>query len=437
MRAFLRLLPPAAALLMAGCPSSDVEPTVFWTDVGPIVEEHCVSCHKDGGVAPFRLDDYDSAAQWAGPSASAVASRSMPPFLVKADGTCGEFKDANWLTDAEIQTLQVWAQEGATKGDDYAVTLSERATLTGPTFDTSTPEFVPEIVGGDYAAFDEYRCFAVELGSDVDQYVTGYEVLPGNEAVVHHVIGYPVDMDAESRVEGRTNAEQIEILSAPQPDREGWPCFNGAGDEVTYSSEVVSWAPGQGAVLYPEGVGIKVEANRMIVYQVHYNLVDPATHGQSDQTTVRLQLADEVERPGFMTLPDLFLGGQASTDEIPAGQSEASVTFELPIAWVTGGLPLDFEVLGVLPHMHERGRKMFMSIDHADGANTCVAEVPAWDFNWQRLYLYDRPIGFTSDDTLIVECIYDTSDDTEPTTAGWGTRNEMCLPGVLAAVAAP
>lgn len=435
MNAFLRLLPSAGALLLAGCPSTGAEPTVFWTDVAPIVEQHCVSCHQDGGVAPFRLDDYEAAAQWAGPSASAVASRSMPPFLVKGDGTCGEFKDSNWLTDAEIQTLEVWADEGAPKGDDATVTLSERPALMGPTVDTTTPVFVPEIVGGGNAEFDEYRCFAVEIGTDVDKYLAGYDVVPGNESIVHHVIGMPVDMDAASWAGGRTNAEQIEVLKAPQPDREGWPCFNGAGDDVSYDFEVVAWAPGQGPVVYPEGVGLKVPATMMMVYQVHYNLVDPSTLGQPDQTTVRLKLVDEVEREAYMSLPDLFLGGGANMDEVPPGQTAASVTFEMPVSWITGNLALDFELIGVLPHMHERGREMHVSVEHAGGSNTCVAEVPAWDFNWQRLYMYEQPIGLTPEDTLRVECIYDTTGDTEPTTAGWGTRNEMCLPGLLVTVA--
>jgi len=204
---------------------------------------------------------------------------------------------------------------------------------------------------------------------------------------------------------------------------------------VSFGGEVVSWAAGQGPVLYPEGVGLSLPAGSQMVYQVHYNLSDPANVGTRDQTTIKLQVADETQRVGYVILPDLFLAGRANIPEIPAGQADASVTFELPLRWITGQLPLDFQVLGVLPHMHERGRQMSMTIEREDGTEDCVAQVDNWDFNWQRMYLYETPVEFNASDTLKVECIYDTTGDTEPTQAGWGTQNEMCLPGVLVSIA--
>jgi len=430
-----RLTLLALPFAVAGCPSSEPEPTVFWTDVAPIVEAHCVECHSDGGVAPFRLDTYDAAAPWASASASAVAGRDMPPFLVRDDGTCGEYEDGHWLTDADIATLGVWAAEGAHEGDGATVTVPTPNVLDGELTATETPVFSPEIVGGDFAEFDEYRCFMAELPtSDGDAFLTGYEVLPGNEAIVHHVIGFPVVLNGESDSFGRTNQEVIDDLRAQEPDRDGWPCFSGAGANVSYDFEVVAWAPGQGPVEYPEGVGLQLPEDSVMIYQVHYNLVDPATHGSSDQTVVNLRIVDEVERQAYMTLPDGFLGG-LSDSSIPPGQSDASISFELPISWIVGNVPLTFEILAILPHMHERGREMHVRLEHDDGAETCVTEVQNWDFNWQRMYMYERPIQFDTTDTLHVECIYDTSNDDDPITPGWGTQNEMCLPGVLVTVA--
>jgi len=291
----------------------------------------------------------------------------------------------------------------------------------------ATPEFVPEIVGGALAEFDEYRCFAVDLPIDGDRYLTGYEVFPGNEAIVHHVIGMPVDLDETGRGGGRTNAEIIDELSAD--GRGGWPCFEGAGAGVSFDGEIITWAPGQGAVEYPGGAGLRVGANTKMVFQIHYNLVDPTTRGQSDSTEVALRL-EESAREAFIVLPDLFLAGEASVDAIPPGESDAVVRTELPIEWMLD-LPVTLEILAVLPHMHERGRSMSVSFERTDGTSTCVAEVPRWDFEWQRMYIYEQPIPFTRDDRLITECVYDTSSDTEPIQPGWGTQNEMCLPGLL------
>src|SRR5690606_29482673 len=57
----------------------------YWQDVAPIYFEHCVGCHREGGIGPFVLDDYPSAAGWASTSATAVENRVMPPWLVTDD----------------------------------------------------------------------------------------------------------------------------------------------------------------------------------------------------------------------------------------------------------------------------------------------------------------------------------------------------------------
>ena len=33
----------------------------MWDDVAPIFNAKCVQCHQQGGIAPFRLDDYEIA----------------------------------------------------------------------------------------------------------------------------------------------------------------------------------------------------------------------------------------------------------------------------------------------------------------------------------------------------------------------------------------
>jgi len=414
------------AVALAGCSGSS--PT--FTEVGPIYEARCVSCHQDGGVAPFRLDRYDEASTWAEASAMATAQRSMPPFLVVGDGSCGEYVDNQWLTDEELQTIADWAAAGAPEGEGYTFTEQARPSLGGDPVTVSTPEFVPEIVGGRYAEFDEYRCFALELPIDGERFLTGYEVMPGNEAIVHHVIGMPVDLAATGWEGEQTNAELIAELS--DDGREGWPCFAGAGDGVSFDGEVISWAPGQGAVEYPDGTGLRIRDTTTMVFQVHYNLVDPTVRGQSDATRIALRLEEEVDREAYVILEDLFLGGYANVDAIPPGESAAVVRTELPVEWFVN-VPLELEVIGILPHMHERGRQMSVRFEHPPGRgpDTCVARVEHWDFEWQRIYFYEEPVTFTNLDTLVTECTYDTSADTEPVLPGWGTQNEMCLPGLM------
>ena len=56
----------------------------YWQDVAPIYFKSCVTCHGDGGIGPFRLDNYADARQWAGAAAASTGVRSMPPWLIPA-----------------------------------------------------------------------------------------------------------------------------------------------------------------------------------------------------------------------------------------------------------------------------------------------------------------------------------------------------------------
>lgn len=412
--------------------SGGVAAMTFWDDVAPLYFDNCVTCHREGGIAPFSLDNYQDAVAWSAATTMAVSNRTMPPWLVNGDGSCGEFADSRALQDDEIDTIVAWIesdQDEGTPRDDLEIPTG--ATITDTT-QYSTPNFVPEIVGGPLAEFDEYRCFVLEPGADHDTFLTGYDVIPGNEAVVHHVLGIVLDPDGEGEP-GLTNRETIEAYDAESPDRAGWPCFEGAGPETEDKSIPIVWAPGQGAVSFPNNSGIEVAEGDIIVAQVHYNLSDPATLGQSDQTIVNIRYDDDVENPGFMLLPDLFLETlyEPEPASLAPGQDSVQYTWDIPLGFVFPDFGVEsMKLYGVLPHMHEYGQQMQMRLD-GDAGEECAVEVGNWDFNWQLMYFYDEPMQLTSDQTLSVTCDYNTQNAEGPITPGWGTQNEMCLMGLF------
>src|SRR5262249_3349913 len=84
-------IPSLASLLIvtAAC-GNDVEPpgsdppptaqTTWYQNVAPIVATHCMSCHQDGGIAPFSLTTYDTAYIYALQMNDAITQGVMPPF---------------------------------------------------------------------------------------------------------------------------------------------------------------------------------------------------------------------------------------------------------------------------------------------------------------------------------------------------------------------
>ncbi|MCA9636720.1 MAG: hypothetical protein KC420_11895 [Myxococcales bacterium] len=405
----------------------------YWQEVAPIYFDRCVACHQAGGIAPFALDNYADAKTWGPASAAATAARTMPPWLVRDDGTCGDFAGSRALAEDEIAAIGAWVDGGMAEGtprDDLAIPQVDA--LKG-TMTLKTPTFAPEIAGGPLAEFDEYRCFLVDPGLDADAFLTAYDVHPGTPSIVHHVLAMPIDPSYDVGG-GMTNLDLVEALDAESPDREGWPCFGAAGDGVEVDDFPVVWAPGQGVVRYPEGTGVRLHADDLVVIQVHYNMDRPELLGLTDTTEVELVLADEVETEGHYLALDLFLDtlGEDTPATLPAGEAHTTYTWEVDLgAWAPYLGWSSVNVRGLFPHMHDHGQTMRVEIDPDGAGYECAADVPRWDFNWQLQYFLDQPLTLNEAGMLRVTCGYNTEAAEGPVLPGWGTGNEMCFLGLF------
>lgn len=375
---------------------------VTWSEhVAPIAFRSCVGCHREGGIAPFSLTGYEQAHELADTMAYATSIRYMPPMPVDNSGSCNTYSNARWLTDAEIATIGAWSEAGAPEGDPSLTPPVPpppaglaRTDVTLDPGESYTPN--AELT-------DDYRCFLVDPGVTTSTYLVAWDMLPGDPRIVHHAIVYAPETDAE--------ATAAEALDAAEPGL-GYTCFGSAGVEAT---PVVLWAPGGGVVNLPEGTGVALSPGRKLVLQIHYNLA-PGTF--PDRTTVRLQTAASVERPGtFMPIADLSLN-------VPPGQELAISTRTFNIEPLASGT-----VYGVLPHMHTLGRTMRLdaTIPPLGAGSTCLVNVDRWNFNWQNAWWYHTPIVATGATSFTLSCGYDTRERTMPVTWGEGTNDEMCI----------
>lgn len=444
----------AAALTLAGCddpppqdnalPDPGVSPRTFYGDVAPLLADACGSCHAEGGISSIPFSSYEDVVRWAPAIAAAVQSRAMPPFNVNNDGSCNTYADARWLGDEEIALIGEWVDEGVREGD-ASLGMPEPTPLprlSGATIQTlaGPADYHPVSEGLALAAADDYQCFLVDPGLDRDKFLVGYDVHPGNASIVHHVIGFNVDLDRTVLIPGQgvtTNRALIEDHKAKSPGAEGWDCFSAAGEGVMIEGVPVTWAPGTGATHFPEGTGIRIAEHEVMVLQIHYNLA--ADDGVPDNTTVDLDLVDAVDREAHMALADGFLMTLLDPEPatLPAGKADASYAWSMALdALPTQDLSHldDIEILGILPHMHERGRTMTVDFDTEEGAG-CVAQVDRWAFQWQQAYFLEQPVRTKIGNAINVTCTYDTRGADDPIRPGFGTADEMCLAGVYLAPA--
>lgn len=391
-----------------GDPGQETGPT-WHADVAPIVAQRCGACHVPGGLAPFVLDSYAAAGPMASAMLASVESGEMPPWGAQSTEECAPrfgWKNDLRLSPEEEATLRAWVETGAPEGDAAtAAPLPAAPDLGLPDADQEVAPEIPYVTSGDR---DEFRCFSMDPGLTEEAWLTGLQVLPGNEKVVHHVVVFS-DVTGES-----------ERLAGSEGSYE---CFGGMG--LVLGSPLGAWAPGAFPFLAPEGTGIRIPAGARIVMQVHYH---PAgATADPDVTTLQLRWADAPpEREALLGL----IGNASSASEgLLPGPNDRTATPEFRIPAGAAGhtetieftMPLyapTFSIFAAGTHMHYVGTDMLIQVDHADPeagepATECLVQTPRWDFEWQRAYAYDAPLDevptLRGGDTIRLRCTYDNT----------------------------
>lgn len=391
----------------------------YHADVGPIVAAKCVSCHVEGGVAPFSLATYDEVFTFRDVITTATESRRMPPW--PPGRCCGGFRHDRSLTPEQIATIAAWAANDGPEGDpaEAPPDPTEEEGLSRRDVLVTMPEaYTPSETDG-----DEMRCFLLDWPETTATHITGLAVDPGDAGILHHSLVYAIPQAKAA------SYQSLDDLS----EGPGWACPGGlaeGGDTV-----VGGWLPGSLGYDFPDGLGRSVAPGSKVIVANHYRYTPGMA--QADQTTVAFKIDDAVEREisGVVVYNPAWPVGQ--TMFIPKGETDATFTYGYDATLVTGGEA--FLVHGVSLHMHERGASGSLAIERQGGAPSCLLHVEDWDYHWQGEYLLREPVRVAPGDQLKVECHFDNSEANqpngqEPEDQWWGDSKEMCIASLLISI---
>ena len=199
--------------------SATSDPTYF-ADIEPILRANCEACHQEGGIgfSYFDIDDTDliSDPLIAEDLAWYAGTRYMPPWP-PSDASL-PMQHERTLTDDEIALIERWALIGGPMGDPSArVEMPEPNTIPVIRHDVVLTMAEPYVPTGEI--LDDYRCFLLDPGFDVDMLVTGTDFFPGNTEIAHHALFFIAD---EASI-----PEALE--KSAEDDSPGWECFAGTG----------------------------------------------------------------------------------------------------------------------------------------------------------------------------------------------------------------
>lgn len=325
-----------------GCAIEDPAPPparhdLNWSrDIAPIVQRACQDCHRPSAVAPFSLLTHAEVAKRAATIAEVVHERRMPPWF--ASPKHGKFANAPSLTDEERQQLVAWALAGAPAGD-----LNQQP----PPREFSTerwrigePDLVLEQSKDSELPADGYIPYRYIVFSHVfarDTWIDAIEIVSDNARVVHHA-----------------NLGFFKLTES-------------------FKSEnfLTGYVPGGDPMRCGPGVALFIPAGSLLGLQTHF-----VTTGSPERARLSVGL-----RFPRATVQQRMQHFQIATTRIeipphaPAHPVRAQRRFER-----------DAIGIGMVPHMHLRGRDMTFTAQYPDEREEILLRVPNYNFDWQQSY---------------------------------------------------
>lgn len=359
----------------------------FTRDVAPILNKHCVECHRPGEIGPFALTEYHEVAGWGEMMIEVIDQKRMPPW--HADPQHGRFIGERRMPVDARDTLVAWVEQGMAEGDPNDLPAQPEwgtgwhlAASPDAEFEMRERPFVVPPSGT-----VEYQYFVVDPQWDEDRWIRAAQVIPGDSSVVHHAIVFVRPPDG-------SNSQGI-----------GW---------------MGGYVPGQRTAELPPGHARRIPARSKLVFQMHYT---PNGRETNDVTKVGVWFVD----PNEVTHEVTTRVALNHHFEIPPGAKDFVVDVRMD------GFAREDRLLGAMPHMHLRGRSFELTSRDKNGQATLL-RVPHYDFNWQHWYQFDSPVALNKIDSLEMQVGFDNSaenptnpDPDEFVTWGDQTWQEMAV----------
>ena len=333
--------------------------------VAPILKEKCAVCHSPGGIGPWAMTSYDMVRGFAPMIREVLMTQRMPPW--HADPHVGEWQADRGLTPRQKQTLVHWIEAGTPRGDG-ADPLTEVEPISSE-WPLGEPDLVIELPAFDVPASGvvDYQFPAVANPLDEGVWIEAATIIPGDRAVVHHVLA--------------GSSETFEAGSQ-------------GGEQNVFENYIIGYAPGVESYVMPEGTGVYVAPGGAYQFQAHYTPTGKAT---TDVTRMGLYFAEDK--------PDNFLRHQVVVDPtigIPPGKAAHEEAAYHPF-------DRDAVLYTLFPHSHYRGKASTFELVYPDGTTELLLSVPAYDFNWQRGYDFVEPRQVPAGSRLVHRTVYDNS----------------------------
>lgn len=364
-----------SAISLSAAPKKDA---TFYRDVLPVLQKNCQNCHRPGEAGPMSLMTFKDARPWAKAMREAVLVRKMPPWY--ADPAHGKFVNERRLTEPEIDAIVGWADNGAVEGESKD---APKPVVFADGWQLGTPDLVLEMP----AAFSipasgtiEYQHFVLPTGFNEDKWITSAEVRPDNRAVLHHAVAF-------IRPPKSNWLREIKPGEPFVPRR--WQQNLGIYEEI-----LDTYVPGAVPFKARPGQAKMIPAGSDIIFQLHYT-----ANGKPGMDRSRIGLTFAKEPPA-----ERVFSLQVANTKIVIPPGDPNFTALARMRFQT-----ETKLVGMMPHMHLRGKSMEYRAVFPTGEKQILLRVPNYDFNWQIFYNVADQMLLPKGTLIEVEATWDNS----------------------------
>lgn len=377
-----------------GIAASPAGPATYTGRIAWIMSESCVSCHRNGGAAPFTLDSYESVNGRARMIEAVVSGGLMPPWHGATHPTD---EPSPWVQDRSLskedrETLLAWLRSDRPRGTDAV--LPELPPLSR-TWAIGEPDLLLTSSGFRLPAKGGLQHARVMVGFPLteDKWLSAVELRPVESNSAHHALVWllaPGD-------------------ALPQP-----------GEMPAKLELLATYSPGDNIIRYPPGAARKIRAGSVFLVDLYAKPM-----GKDVISALRIAMkwnggASDGGGGGEpkWSVRSITTGATEFRPAIEPGKFTASADLRIP----TGA-----RVLAMTPYLRSQGVSYRIDGDERGSVRERLVDAPRHDFRWVLRYEYAEPLAMSGPGLAVSAEFKQDADAAGPPRIGSGAADEALL----------
>jgi len=359
----------------------------YHSDIKPLIERHCISCHQEGEVGAMPLTNYEEVAAYGKMIEYVTSTRLMPPWY--ADPSYRHFKNERVLSEEEIKTIKDWVANDMKEGAmPYGLVKSKTAKVTVIPRPADLVIPMKESFEQFGVYMDQYQVFILKPNLDKDVWIEGIEFVPGNKKIVRHA---SISLAREG---------SFDSLDRWDP-RYGYFSFGGVG-LTTDQPFWYTWSPQQEATFYYNGTGKFLPKGSELIVHVHYG---PTGKPLKDSSEIRLHIAQEKITHPVVTAP-LLNPYNLTNDSLFVGPDTKKIFHS------SYTLPYAIRLMSITPQANLINRTWEIFAKRPDSPEPVrLLKIKDWNINWKQTYHLQEPLELPAGTIINALALYDNTLD--------------------------